>query len=119
MEILEGMYMRTLYVVRFSDEGRESPHDVQADLEEAAIMSWPEFLPGGFLDTLAGGEACSTLSYVILAYFHLLVSLLESFWYVKGGFDGEIMKIKALVDASGEGELISLMHWPVSVIAVS
>lgn len=41
LEILEGMYMRTLYVVHFSDEGRDSPQDVQADLEDAAIMSWP------------------------------------------------------------------------------
>ncbi|RLL97509.1 hypothetical protein CFD26_107175 [Aspergillus turcosus] len=118
LEILEGMYMRTLYVVRFSDEGRDSPRDVQADLEDAAIMSWPEFLPGGFLDTLAGDGVCSTLSYVILAYFHLLFSLLESFWFVKGGFDGEIVKIQSLVDSSGEGELVSLIQWPVSVIAV-
>jgi hypothetical protein len=118
LELLEGMYMRTLYVVRFSDEARESPLDVQADLEDAALMAWAEFLPEGFLDTLAGGGVGSTLSYVILAYFHLLFSLFESFWYVKGGFDGEIVKIKALVDMSGEGELISLMQWPVSVIAV-
>ncbi|PKX95398.1 Zn(II)2Cys6 transcription factor domain-containing protein [Aspergillus novofumigatus IBT 16806] len=110
LELLEGMYMRTLYVVRFSDEARESPLDVQADLEDAALMAWAEFLPEGFLDTLAGDGVCSTLSYVILAYFHLLFSL---------GFDGEIVKIKALVDMSAEGELVSLMQWPVSVIAVS
>ncbi|GFF56691.1 hypothetical protein IFM62136_03190 [Aspergillus lentulus] len=118
LELLEGMYMRTLYVVHFSSEARESPLDVQADLEDAALMAWAEFLPPGFLDTLAGGGVYSTLSYVILAYFHLLFTLFESFWYVKGGFDGEIVKIKALVDMSGEAELMSLMQWPVSVIAV-
>ncbi|GFF91472.1 hypothetical protein IFM53868_06518 [Aspergillus udagawae] len=118
LELLESMYMRALSVVRFSDEGRESTRDVQADLEDAALIGWAEFLPEGFLDTLAGGGVCSTLSYVILAYFHLLFALLDSFWYVKGGFDGEIVKIKALVDTSGEGELMLLMQWPVSVIAV-
>ncbi|EAW16176.1 uncharacterized protein NFIA_055250 [Aspergillus fischeri NRRL 181] len=119
LELLEGMYMRTLYVVHFSDEARESPLDVQADLEDAALMAWAEFLPEGYLDTLAGSGVSSTLSYVILAYFHLLFSLFESVWYVKGGFDGEIVKIKALVDMSGERELMSLMQWPVAVIAVN
>ncbi|KAF7175510.1 hypothetical protein CNMCM7691_008611 [Aspergillus felis] len=119
LDILETMYMRVLYVVSFSNEGQESPLDVQADLEDAALMAWAEFLPQGFLDTLVGGGVCSTLSYMILAYFHLLFSLLESFWYVKGGFEGEIVKIKELVDTSGEAELMLLMQWPVSVIAVS
>ncbi|KAH1494953.1 hypothetical protein KXW25_000962 [Aspergillus fumigatus] len=119
LELLEGMYMRTLYVVHFSDEARESPRDVQADLEDAALMAWAEFLPDGFLDTLAGGGVGATLSYVILAYFHLLFSLFESVWYVQGGFDGEIVQIQALVEMSGESELMPLMQWPVAVIAVN
>ncbi|GFF21184.1 nucleotide-diphospho-sugar transferase [Aspergillus terreus] len=117
LDILEQNYMRVLYVVRLTGGASGSSLDVEADLEDAAVMAWPELLPGEFLATLNKVGMLSNLSYVILAYFHLIFSLLESFWYIKDGFDEEIMKIKALIEKSGDRVSISLMQWPVSVIS--
>lgn len=116
LNILDQTYMRTLYVVCFSEGAGESFVNVQADLDDAAILAWPQALPREFLATLHESEMLSNFSYVILAYFHLVSSLLNSFWFIKGGFDEEIVKINALIAESEDHVLISFMQWPASVI---
>ncbi|EAW20735.1 uncharacterized protein NFIA_112590 [Aspergillus fischeri NRRL 181] len=63
-------------------------------------MVWPECLSGGFLGTLESSGMYSTLL------------------YIKEGFGKEISKIKLLVNSSAGADLISLMQWPVSVMAI-
>ena len=116
LTILDHTYMRTLHMVCFSGGEGEPFLGVQADLDDAAILAWPQALPREFLATLQESEMLSNFSYVILAYFHLVSSLLNSFWYIKGGFDEEIVKINALIAESEDPVLISFMQWPASVI---
>lgn len=116
IRILEQMYMRILYVVQFSRVSTQSSHTVQSDMEDAAVMAWPESVPRKFFHTLEGFGDLSSLSYTILAYLYLTFSLFEDTWFLKGSFDEEILKINRLINNTGNSRLIRLMQWPVSVL---
>ncbi|KAL2850773.1 hypothetical protein BJX68DRAFT_72421 [Aspergillus pseudodeflectus] len=74
IETLEEMYMRILYVLRFTESGRDCPasRDLQIDLEDAALTSWPQMLSNSFIASLALKGQLDTaggFSFTILAHF--------------------------------------------------
>lgn len=118
LDVLESMYMRILYVIQFHRDGKCTPADIEADMEDAAVMGWPQTLPGEFLTTLGCADVAPSFSLVILAHFYLILSLFESTWFLKGAFDNEILKMDALFKTNGDETFIALMEWPVSVLGV-
>ncbi|KAI9043215.1 Zn(II)2Cys6 transcription factor domain-containing protein [Aspergillus affinis] len=122
ISILETMYNRIKAVLLFSDSGTKgSAHaDLQGELEDAAIMAWPHMFPHGFITSLEAGEEHETLrcqSFVILAHVYIIGTLFESLWYAAGSFEREIMKINDLAQSTGDSRLVSLMQFPMEVIA--
>ncbi|KAL2802467.1 hypothetical protein BJX63DRAFT_440917 [Aspergillus granulosus] len=121
LDLLESIYMRILYIVQFSrgETDTATALAIQADMENAAVMGWPQALSGEFLASLRDGgpDVRPNASLVILAHFYLTLSLFEATWFLNGAFDEEIMKIAALFRASGHGAFIALMEWPVSVLS--
>ncbi|KAL2801782.1 hypothetical protein BJX63DRAFT_416629 [Aspergillus granulosus] len=123
LDLLESIYMRILYIVQFSRD-RADTHTsttalaIQADMENAAVMGWPQALSDEFLASLGGGgpDVTPSASLVILAHFYLTLSLFEAAWFLNGSFDQDIIKIDVLFKASGHVTFISLMEWPVSVL---
>jgi hypothetical protein len=120
LELLESMYMRILYVVQFSrDEtntGTAVALAIQADMENAAVMGWPQALSESFLASLGSPDVIPNASLVVLAHLYLSLALFEATWFLNGAFDEEIMKIDALFKASGDETFIALMQWPVTVL---
>ncbi|KAJ5202986.1 hypothetical protein N7449_005065 [Penicillium cf. viridicatum] len=122
IEILDEMFIRIMYVLQFS----RSPHprservDVQADIEDALVMAWPQMIPHEFILILELEEESlrelKALSLTILAHFYLITSLLEDIWYSNVGFEREIEKIHESVKMLSKGQLVSLMEWPTEVI---
>ncbi|KAL4944150.1 hypothetical protein BDV06DRAFT_188198 [Aspergillus oleicola] len=118
LDVLESIYMRILYLVQFHRDGRCTSAEIEADMEDAAVMGWPQALPGEFLTTLGDADVSPSLSLVILAHFYLTLALFEATWFLKGAFDEEILKMDALFKTYGDKTFISLMEWPVSVLGV-
>jgi hypothetical protein len=120
LELLESMYMRTLYVVQYSrDEtntGTAVAVAIQADMEDAAVMGWPQALSEPFLASLGSPDVTPNASLVVLAHLYLTLALFERTWLLNGAFDEEIMKIDTLFKASRDETFIALMQWPVSVL---
>lgn len=124
IDILEDMYMRILHILEFTISERGTPvHlDMQADLEDTAVASWPNLLSNTFLASLnVDGEmgigSVEGGSYAILAHFYLIFTLYEDFWYLKGSFEREIAVIDGLIKRVGNGHLASLMRWPMEVLS--
>lgn len=122
IDILEDMYMRILHILEFTTSERDTPVnlDVQADLEDTAVTSWPDLLSSTFLASLnVDGEmrigSVEGGSYAILAHFYLIFTLYEDFWYLRGSFEGEIAVIDGLIRRTGNEHLVSLMRWPMEV----
>ncbi|KAE8164940.1 hypothetical protein BDV40DRAFT_259538 [Aspergillus tamarii] len=121
---LEEVYMRILNVFHFANSGRDcsASRDFQIDLEEAAIASWPHMLSNGFIASLKPCdqvEIAEGFSYTILAHFYLVFVLLEDLWYLNRGFHEEIKKIFRLVSDLNNDQLLTLMEWPMAVIAAN
>ncbi|KAL3452717.1 hypothetical protein BJX65DRAFT_154059 [Aspergillus insuetus] len=120
LELLESMYMRILYVVQFSrDEtntGAAVPVAIQTDMENAAVMGWPQALSESFLASLGSPDVTPNASLVVLAHLYLTLALFEATWFLNSAFDEEIMKIDALLKASHDETFIALMQWPVTVL---
>ncbi|KAJ0426850.1 hypothetical protein BJY00DRAFT_320474 [Aspergillus carlsbadensis] len=121
IDLLESIYMRILYIVQFAREGSDTAISlaIQADMENAAVMGWPQALSGEFLASLGGGggpEVAPNASLVVLAHFYLTLALFEATWFLNGAFDEDIMKMHALFRDSGHETFIALMEWPVSVL---
>ncbi|KAB8226999.1 uncharacterized protein BDW43DRAFT_317239 [Aspergillus alliaceus] len=96
------------------------PIDVQGDLEDAAVTSWPHLLSKEFVFFLQSGINAGlgeALSYTILAHFYLTFVLFEDLWYFEGAFEKETVKINSLVEDLQNAQLHSLMSFPMGVIA--
>ncbi|KAL4764899.1 RTA1 like protein-domain-containing protein [Aspergillus foveolatus] len=116
LDLVESVYMRILYLAQFSRDEKCTSVEIQADMEDAAVMGWPQALSEEFLATLGDPDVAPNLSLVILAYLYLALALFEAAWFLNGAFDEDIQKIYALCKSYGDRTLISLMEWPVSVI---
>lgn len=116
LDLLESIYMRILYIVQYDRKDTDIPVAIQADLEDAAVMSWPQMLSEEFLASLGAPDVTPNAFLVILAHLYLTLSLFEALWYLDGAFDEDIMKIDTLFKASGDPTFIELMAWPVSVL---
>ncbi|KAJ9207458.1 transcriptional regulator family: Fungal Specific TF [Paecilomyces variotii] len=118
--VVEDMYMRTIYVLRLQPvEPRSSDHDTQAEIEDAAVASWPHLIPEAFVSSLDPDnlpDMTVGLSFVILAHLYLLLALLDNLWYLGENFGMEIEKIHTLIAEFGSPELTELMAWPLSVV---
>ncbi|GCB17201.1 hypothetical protein AAWM_00086 [Aspergillus awamori] len=120
LDRLEEMYMRTLYVFQFSTSERDSSAsvDIQTDLEDAAVLSWPLIISNTFILSLQQGQDAGMFggfSYVILAHFYVILLLFEDLWYLRGAFPREIQNVHRLVEKLGDGALVSLMEWPMAM----
>ncbi|KAI3008955.1 transcriptional regulator family: Fungal Specific TF [Aspergillus niger] len=120
LDRLEEMYMRTLYVFQFSTSERDSSAsvDIQTDLEDAAVLSWPLIISNTFILSLQQGQDAGMFggfSYVILAHFYVILLLFEDLWYLRGAFPREIQNVHRLVEKLGDGALMSLMEWPMAM----
>lgn len=120
LDRLEEMYMRTLYVFQFSTSERDSSAsvDIQTDLEDAAVLSWPLIISNTFILSLQQGQDAGMFggfSYVILAHFYVILLLFEDLWYLRGAFPREIQNVHRLVEKLGDGVLMSLMEWPMAM----
>ncbi|KAK9847349.1 hypothetical protein MYU51_019561 [Penicillium brevicompactum] len=121
IEVVEMMYMRILHVLCLRRTGAESSSDseIQAEIEDAAIASWPNLVGPRFISSLNSDRILGSaqgLSLTILAHLYLTLVLLDKIWYFDGVFDLEIKKIAALITQSADFQLIELMKWPVHVI---
>ncbi|RAK89769.1 hypothetical protein BO79DRAFT_286787 [Aspergillus costaricaensis CBS 115574] len=117
---LEDMYMRTLYVFRFTASERDSSvsMDIQTDLEDAAVLSWPHLISQSFILSIQQGQDAGIIegfSYVILAHFYVMLLLFEDLWYLRGTFPREIRNTHMLVVKLGDGALMPLMQWPMAM----
>ncbi|KAJ5803436.1 uncharacterized protein N7503_005886 [Penicillium pulvis] len=123
IDVAEQMYMRVIYVLELQRiEASSSDRDVQGEIEDAAITSWPHLVPEIFissLDSNNGPEILTGLSFTILAHLYLLLTLLGDLWYLGKNFGVEITKINALVAGLGDSNLSKLMEWPVDVAGFS
>ncbi|KAJ5128333.1 hypothetical protein N7448_002051 [Penicillium atrosanguineum] len=120
ISVVEQMYQRIIYVLQLERiEPCSSTRDIQAELEDAAITSWPHLLPETFvssLDSEGSPDIPTGLSFIILAHLYLLLTLLHELWYLGENFAVEIRKIHKLVADLGDPELFSLMEWPMNVV---
>ncbi|KAJ5545811.1 hypothetical protein N7494_003396 [Penicillium frequentans] len=123
IDIAEDMYMRVIYVLELHCiEASSSDRDIQAEIEDAAITSWPHLVPEIFissLDSKYGPEILTGLSFTILAHLYLLLTLLDDLWYLGKNFGAEITKIHTLVSRLADSNLLKLMEWPVNVAGFS
>ncbi|KAI7969814.1 hypothetical protein EIK77_006762 [Talaromyces pinophilus] len=118
---LEEIYMRILHVLHFTESERScsASLDIQIDLEDAAITSWPQMISDAFVSSL--NPKCplgiaNGFSFTILAHFYLTLILLEDLWYLNRGIRKEIQKIARLVSNLNDSPLSNLMQWPMAVI---
>ncbi|PYH41653.1 Zn(II)2Cys6 transcription factor domain-containing protein [Aspergillus saccharolyticus JOP 1030-1] len=120
---LEEIYMRILYVLRFSHSDRNcsASLDIKMDMEDCAVTSWPTMLSTRFFDSLsAASERLTTeegFSYTILAHFYVVSIIFRDLWYLSSGFRSEIQKVVRLVAPLRNPALSALLAWPMEVIA--
>ena len=119
--VVENMYMRVVYVLHLQQiepSAISSYRDAQAEMEDAAISSWPHLVPETFITSLESDEnfdICSGFSYAILAHLYLLLVLLDEIWYFGENFGIEIRRINALIVGLQSRGLSELMDWPMNV----
>ncbi|KAJ5196980.1 C6 finger domain protein [Penicillium cf. viridicatum] len=123
IEVVEMMYMRILYVLSLrrtgAQDSSESDLEIQTEIEDAAVASWPTLVGEGFilsLDSDSVHGSAQGLSLTILSHLYLTLALLDKIWYFDGTFDLEIKKIAAFVNQNADVELVELMKWPMHVI---
>ncbi|PYI20675.1 hypothetical protein BO99DRAFT_381884 [Aspergillus violaceofuscus CBS 115571] len=123
---LEEIYMRILYTLQFSHSKRDFPAslDIQNDIEDSAVNSWPTMLSARFFDSLKTSTrdhlgTAEGFSYTILAHFYLVSILFQDVWYLNSGFRSEIQKIIRLVSRLENEALNGLLTWPMAVISES
>ncbi|KAJ5102922.1 hypothetical protein N7532_003451 [Penicillium argentinense] len=119
IDVIEQIYMRIIYLLQLQPiEPSLSNHEIQAELGEAAITSWPHMLSEAFISTLDSDDdvgLATGLSFAILAHLYLPLALLDDIWFLGKTFCTEILKINAFVDRLGSPELSERMEWPVSI----
>ncbi|KAJ5370268.1 C6 finger domain protein [Penicillium cataractarum] len=119
--VVDDIYMRILYVMQMKplDSQSSSDLELQTDLEDAAVSSWPHLLPEEFISSLdwqGNIDMLHGLSLLILAHLYLTIAILDELWYCGKRCDVEIYKINTLIVALGDEKLVSLMDWPIDVI---
>ncbi|KAJ6007517.1 hypothetical protein N7540_011493, partial [Penicillium herquei] len=122
IDVVEQMYMRTIYVLMLPQiESPCADRAMQAEIEEAAVSSWPYLVPEAFISSLDldnSPDISTGLSFVILAHLYILIALLDDLWYLGGRFRLEINKINTVVAGFGSPELSELIAWPVRVVSL-
>lgn len=117
--VAEEMYKRVVYVLELQHiEASPSDREIQAEMEGAALTSWPHLVSETFISSLEssdGPDMLSGLSFTILAHLYLLLTLLDHVWYHGKNVGDEITKIHALVAELGDSNLLKLMEWPMTV----
>ncbi|KAJ5193784.1 hypothetical protein N7491_001114 [Penicillium cf. griseofulvum] len=119
IRILESFYLRILSVLRCAVTEIDSDKEIQVDIEEAAILSWPCLLPSAFLTSLERND-CNSLhgySLVILAHFYLMNTLVDT-WYMRGSFELEILRVNPLIESLNDSQLSTFMLWPKEVLGL-
>ncbi|KAJ5160510.1 C6 finger domain protein [Penicillium canariense] len=121
IDVVENIYMRILYVLQMKrlDPQPSSDLEIQADLEDAALSSWPHLLPEEFISSLDSHRNSNSLygvTLTILAHLYLTIAILEDIWYFGKTCDIEVHKINTLVVGLGDERLAQLMKWPMEVI---
>jgi hypothetical protein len=118
--ILDKSYSRIIAVLQCAATDNPAGTEIQMDFEEAAILSWPVLLPGPVLFSLQEikHNFLHGHSLVLLAHFYLINTLVDS-WFLRGSFEGEIIKLNALVGALNDSLLSKFMLWPREVVAMS
>ncbi|KAB8236434.1 Zn(II)2Cys6 transcription factor [Aspergillus alliaceus] len=119
MDILEMIYSRIISVLQcsVSQHGFPDDSDIQANFEEAAVLSWSMLIPNdfiGFLETDDQVDLIRGYSLVILAHFYVINTLVDR-WFLNGSFKGEIYRIRESVCSLRNEQLDRLMMWPVKV----
>lgn len=123
IEVVELMYMRILHVLCLRRTGAHSSPEleIQSEIEDAAIASWPTLVEAGFissLDSMGAFDSAQGLSLAILAHLYLTLALLDKIWCFGHTFDSEIRKISFLVNSNFDDGIVALMKWPIHVIQV-
>ncbi|CAG8003146.1 unnamed protein product [Penicillium salamii] len=121
LTVFEEMHMRVLYAIRLQRiPSRPSSNlDVQAEIEEAAVTSWPHLVSQGFISSLETHDdfgVTDGVSFTILAHLYLVLAILEGTWYLGATFDTEIGNINTFISGLKDARLVKLMEWPMSVI---
>lgn len=119
IHILDSVYLRVVSVLRCAATEDPTDKEIQADFEEAAILSWPVSIPSAFLASLERSDRNSLYghSLVILAHLYLVNTLVDT-WYMRGSFEGEILKINGLIGSLNGGQLSTFMIWPNEVLSL-
>lgn len=120
LDTLDAVYSRTISVLQCSvaEQLSSDDSDFQINFEEAAVLSWPTLISHGFIASFEAPKEPDLFygySLTILAHFYLIDTLVD-FWYLNGSFEGEIFKIKSLVQTLGNAELDMLMLWPMEFV---
>ncbi|KAJ5637425.1 hypothetical protein N7490_007304 [Penicillium lividum] len=114
------MFKRIVYAVRMQPiESSSSDREIHAEMEDAAITSWPSLVPEAFVSSLDSDsdlDIPNCFSCVILAYLYLILALPDEIWYLGKNFAAEIKKIHELVTQFGNPQLCDLMKWPMDVL---
>lgn len=121
--VFEEMYLRIKFVLQLQKiESSPSDREVQAEMEEAAITSWPHMILDTFISSLEPEKSLDApqgVSFIILAHLYLLLTLLDDLWFLGENFDIEITKVNALVVSLDNEVLSKAMEWPMNVIGLS
>ncbi|KAJ5716533.1 hypothetical protein N7493_008444 [Penicillium malachiteum] len=122
IDVVEQMYMRTIYLIMLPQiESSSTDRAMQAEIEEAAVSSWPHLVPETFISSLDlenSPDLSTALSFAILGHLYLLIALLDDLWYLGGRCHVEINKINTVVAQFGNPALTELMAWPVKVVSL-
>jgi hypothetical protein len=120
--IAEQMYLRIIYVLQLQRiESSSSDRDLHAEMEDAAIASWPGLVPQAFISSLDSESNLDIpigFSFIILAHLYLLLTLPDHLWYLGKHFGMEIKTIHGLITELGDPRLSSLMAWPMNVLTL-
>ncbi|KAI9371604.1 hypothetical protein BJX61DRAFT_511078 [Aspergillus egyptiacus] len=118
IDILQNIYSRVTSVLQCTANEFGFPDDaeIQYNLEEAAVLSWPSLVPDVFIRLLevhgATGSAWG-FSLTILGHFYVVNTLVDR-WYL-GAFKEEILRIQRCVSSLHVAELDRLLIWPAKV----
>ncbi|KAL5041089.1 hypothetical protein BDW71DRAFT_192483 [Aspergillus fruticulosus] len=117
---LDMIYSRINCALQCStgEQGYPNDLDIQTNLEEAAVLSWPTMLTSDFIALLEMTNRTNPVwrhSLVILAHFYVINTLVDR-WYLKGSFEREISKIFELIAVANDAKLAPLMRWPLEIV---
>lgn len=120
IDILEKYYSRIIEAVQCSISEHSLPDEsgIQANLEEATVVSWPALISSDFISLLETHDQMDLIwghSWAILAHFYVINTLIDR-WYLKGSFEGEILKICDSLGSSCNAQLRQLTMWLLKIV---